>query len=87
MHEIEFRRALASDAEAILAVMSAAFDRSPGSDRYERDRRTLTQDIDAHWVLVRSGAIVGALHVFVEEMQVGLRAAFPVQGTATGIWG
>ena len=71
MHEIEFRRALASDAEAILAVMSAAFDRPPGSDRYERDRRTLTQDIDAHWVLVRSGAIVGALHVFVEEMQVG----------------
>ncbi len=71
MSAVEFRRASAHDREAILEVMSQAFDRPSGSERYERDRETLARHIETHWVLVRSGEIVGALHVFWEEMQVG----------------
>ena len=71
MGQVEFRQALSSDAEAILEVMSQAFDRPLGSERYERDRETLARNIGAHWVLLRAGEIVGALHIFREEMQVG----------------
>ena len=63
MSGIEFRRAMEGEAEEVLRVMGQAFGRVPGSEKYERDRERIEKDIDAHWVLVREGKIVGALHV------------------------
>ncbi len=71
MSEIEFRRAMVGDVEAVLRVMAQAFGRAPGAEKYERDKERITRETDAHWVLVRAGEIVGAAHVRREEIQVG----------------
>ncbi|MBT4099363.1 MAG: GNAT family N-acetyltransferase, partial [Gemmatimonadetes bacterium] len=71
MSEIEFRQGREEDAEEILCVMAQAFDRAPGSEKYERDKERLAREIDTHWMLVREGAIVGAAHIKREEIQVG----------------
>ncbi len=71
MSGIEFRRAMEGDAAEALRVMAQAFCRAPGSEKYERDRERIAREIDAHWVLVREGEIVGAVHVRREEIQVG----------------
>ncbi len=71
MSGIEFRRAMEGDAAEALRVMAQAFGRAPGSEKYERDRERIAREIDAHWVLVREGEIVGAVHVRREEIQSG----------------
>jgi predicted N-acetyltransferase YhbS len=67
----EFRQATEGDAETILRVMSGAFARAPGSEKYVRDRERLAKEIDTHWVLVREGEVVGAVHITRDEIQVG----------------
>ncbi|MDA0711431.1 MAG: GNAT family N-acetyltransferase [bacterium] len=71
MSGIEFRRAIKKDAGEVLHVMAQAFGRGLGSEKYERDKERLARDIDAHWVLIQEGVIVGAVHVRREEIQVG----------------
>lgn len=71
MSGIEFRRAIEGDAEEVLRVMAQAFGRVPRSEKYERDKERIAKDINAHWVLVREGEIVGAAHIRREEIQVG----------------
>ena len=68
---IEYRPATASDSDAILRIMSEAFSRPTGSQKYGRDRSRLTHGIDSHWVLTRDGRIVGAAHITRDEIQVG----------------
>jgi predicted N-acetyltransferase YhbS len=68
---MEFRRAMEGDAGAVLRVMAQAFGRAPGSEKCERDRERIAREIDAHWVLVREGETVGAVHVQRDEIQVG----------------
>ena len=68
---MEFRRATASDVPDILQIMSSAFDRPPGSDKYQRDKRRLENEIATHWVLVRAGQVVGATHIVRDDIQVG----------------
>ncbi|MBS10302.1 MAG: hypothetical protein CME19_01700 [Gemmatimonadetes bacterium] len=67
----EFRQAVDGDADAILQIMSGAFAREPGTQKYERDRNRLREEIDTHWVLSWRGEVVGALHTQVDEIQVG----------------
>ncbi len=71
MNGIEFRRASEADAGEVLRVMAQAFGRAQGTEKYERDRESIARAIDTHWVLVREGEIVGAVHVWREEIQVG----------------
>ena len=71
MNRIEFRQALAGDAGAILRVTAQAFGRAPWSVKYERDRKRITSEIDAYWVLVQEGIIVGTVHIRRDEIQVG----------------
>lgn len=68
---IEYRTATAEDADDILRIMSGAFAREPGSQKYTRDRERLAREIDTHRVLVRDDRIVGVAHVVRDEIQMG----------------
>lgn len=71
MAEIEYRTATPDDAGQVLRIMSCAFAREAGTQKYERDRRRLETEIDTHRVLVQDGVIVGALHLAFDKIQVG----------------
>lgn len=51
--------------------MAQAFERAPESTQYARDKERLAREIETHWVLVREGQIVGAVHIQQEAIQVG----------------
>lgn len=66
-----FRLARSGEGEAVLAVIASAFGREPGSVKYERLRRVIADHLDEHYVFCEGETLVGALHVRLDEIQIG----------------
>lgn len=71
MSEKTFRRAESDEGEVVLATITSAFGCEAGTPRYEHLREDVENRLDDHYVYTVNGAVVGALHVRVEEIQVG----------------
>lgn len=66
-----FRLAEPGEGETILRVTSSAFGREPGSTKYERDRERIEAHLNEYYVVCEGEAIVGALHVSLDDIRVG----------------
>lgn len=90
MSEIAFRRAMVGDVEAILRVRGETVGLA-----WDGERLTVGEGKGDWMALGQDGVMKMVLGLVpVEQVVVGervdvamLRAAFPVQGTATGVWG
>jgi len=66
-----YRCAAAADEDAMMAVLSLAFRREAGGEKFERDRAAFRRDPERFRVLEAEGRIVGALHIGRHRIQVG----------------
>ncbi|MCZ6633819.1 MAG: GNAT family N-acetyltransferase, partial [bacterium] len=68
---IVVRTANPADGEAVVQVMSQAFHRPPGTDKYNRDQSALQREPENYCVLEQNGHILGAFHVARHRIQIG----------------
>lgn len=66
-----YRSAAAADEDAVMEVLSLAFHREAGGEKFERDRAVFRRDPESFRVLEAQGRIVGALHIGRHRIQVG----------------
>jgi len=66
-----FRAATAADQEETLQVLSQAFGREKGSQKFERDAASVRAHPESYRVLESNGKIVSALHISQHRIQIG----------------